>query len=256
MNTKFSHLVKTCLFFFGWLTPCVVLTANGQETYKPMLKDGRVWNCEEVHFNEEKNDTVIREYRIEGTSEIDGHICYNLCLDNKLIGRYYEEGPKVFRQTDSGWELLFDFSLSAGDAAPNLEGLMVDEVKTVVMKGVPRRCLCYPLTADGGVKLCWIEGIGSSLSGPYYSKLVIGSLLSEKLRSVYDGDVCIFETDDFLTSTGTTGMVSPLGEKEGGAIYDLSGRKVNSLNSQFSIFNSQLRRKGIYIQNGKKVAVK
>ena len=40
---------------------------------------------------------------------------------------------------------------------------------------------------------------------------------------------------------------------EKGAIYDLSGRKVNS---QFSIFNSQLKRKGLYIQNGKKVAVK
>ena len=37
------------------------------------------------------------------------------------------------------------------------------------------------------------------------------------------------------------------------AIYDLSGRKVNSLNSQFSTFNSQFRKKGIYIQNGKKV---
>ena len=40
------------------------------------------------------------------------------------------------------------------------------------------------------------------------------------------------------------------------AIYDLIGRKVNTQpNSQFSIFNSQLK-KGLYIQNGKKVAVK
>ena len=49
------------------------------------------------------------------------------------------------------------------------------------------------------------------------------------------------------------GIVSPLGEtEEGVTIYDLSGRKVNS---QFSILNSQLP-KGIYIKNGKKVAVK
>ncbi len=37
---------------------------------------------------------------------------------------------------------------------------------------------------------------------------------------------------------------------ERGTIYDLSGRKVNS---QFSNFNSQLKRKGIYIKDGKKI---
>lgn len=42
-------------------------------------------------------------------------------------------------------------------------------------------------------------------------------------------------------------------EDYGDATYDLSGRKVNS---QFSTFNSQFRKKGLYIQNGKKVAVK
>ena len=41
--------------------------------------------------------------------------------------------------------------------------------------------------------------------------------------------------------------------RERGAIYDLSGRRVNC---QFSTFNSQLKRKGLYIQNGKKVVKK
>ena len=41
--------------------------------------------------------------------------------------------------------------------------------------------------------------------------------------------------------------------REKGTIYDLSGRKVNS---QFSILNSQLKRKGLYIVNGKKIMVK
>ena len=40
---------------------------------------------------------------------------------------------------------------------------------------------------------------------------------------------------------------------EKGAIYDLSGRKVNS---QFSILNSQLKQKGLYIKDGKKIIVK
>ena len=41
--------------------------------------------------------------------------------------------------------------------------------------------------------------------------------------------------------------------REGGAIYDLSGRKINS---QFSTFNSQFRKKGLYIKDGKKIIVK
>ena len=45
-------------------------------------------------------------------------------------------------------------------------------------------------------------------------------------------------------------------EESANAIYDLSGRKVNAQpNSQFSIFNSQLK-KGLYIVNGKRVVVK
>jgi len=39
---------------------------------------------------------------------------------------------------------------------------------------------------------------------------------------------------------------------EDDAVYDLNGRKINS---QFSTFNSQLK-KGIYIHNGKKIFVK
>ena len=42
-------------------------------------------------------------------------------------------------------------------------------------------------------------------------------------------------------------------EKYEDAVYDLSGRKVDF---PFSTFNSQFRKKGIYIQNGKKVAMK
>ena len=39
-------------------------------------------------------------------------------------------------------------------------------------------------------------------------------------------------------------------EKYDNTLYDLQGRKVDF---QFSTFNSQFRKKGIYIQNGKKV---
>ena len=47
--------------------------------------------------------------------------------------------------------------------------------------------------------------------------------------------------------------LTPVAPGERGTIYDLSGRKVNS---QFSILNSQLKQKGLYIVNGKKIMVK
>ena len=61
------------------------------------------------------------------------------------------------------------------------------------------------------------------------------------------------EWKDFNIMEMGTGISEVKSEKYDDTIYDLSGRKVNS---KFSTFNSQLKKKGIYIQNGKKVAVK
>ena len=58
---------------------------------------------------------------------------------------------------------------------------------------------------------------------------------------------------DFNIMEMGTGISEVKSEKYDDAIYDLSGRKVDF---QFSTFNSQFRKKGIYIQNGKKVALK
>lgn len=61
------------------------------------------------------------------------------------------------------------------------------------------------------------------------------------------------EFDDYCVEkeTGIGESLTPdPSQRECGVIYDLSGRKVNS---QFSNFNSQLKRKGIYIKDGKKI---
>ena len=61
------------------------------------------------------------------------------------------------------------------------------------------------------------------------------------------------EFDDYCVEkeTGIGESLTPdPSPSERGTIYDLSGRKVNS---QFSNFNSQLKRKGIYIKDGKKI---
>jgi len=55
-----------------------------------------------------------------------------------------------------------------------------------------------------------------------------------------------------LLDNGTSLTPNPSPVREG-SIYDLSGRKINS---QFSTFNSQFRKKGLYIQNGVKRVVR
>ena len=55
-----------------------------------------------------------------------------------------------------------------------------------------------------------------------------------------------------LKDNGTSLTPNPSPVREG-SIYDLSGRKINS---QFSTFNSQFRKKGLYIQNGVKRVIK
>ncbi len=55
-----------------------------------------------------------------------------------------------------------------------------------------------------------------------------------------------------LLDNGTSLTPNPSPVREG-SIYDLSGRKINS---QFSTFNSQFRKKGLYIKDGKKIIVK
>jgi hypothetical protein len=55
-----------------------------------------------------------------------------------------------------------------------------------------------------------------------------------------------------LKDNGTSLTPNPSPVREG-SIYDLSGRKINS---QFSTFNSQFRKKGLYIEDGKKILIK
>lgn len=229
-------------------TISLICQVAAKAQYEPMLKDGRTWKCIEVYVGEEKNDTVTLEYKIDGTSEIDGHTCYNLCLGNKVVGHYYEEGPQVFHHPASDWELLFDFSLSPGDAVSNTNRMRVKEVKTVEINGLSRRCLYFPLTTFDDTELCWIEGVGSSLTGPYYNfdLVVPGNFLCQKLLSVYDDSICLFEADNFMTKTNVKTIdrfLPKILSRQN--IYDLQGH-----------FEKKPKCPGIYIWQGRKQVIR
>ena len=91
-------------------------------------------------------------------------------------------------------------------------------------------------------------------------KAIVGALRACLIVSWDDpynpgGSKGITEKRELVLKDNPNGIESltPVASREDGAIYDLSGRKVNS---QFSILNSQLKRKGLYIVNGKKIMVK
>ena len=91
-------------------------------------------------------------------------------------------------------------------------------------------------------------------------KAIVGALRACLIVSWDDpynpgGSKGITEKRELVLKDNPNGIESltPVAPGERGSIYDLSGRKVNS---QFSILNSQLKQKGLYIVNGKKIMVK
>ena len=257
-----TALVLSLLCFSGTL-------AVGQHTYEAMLRDGRVWNCMHVYrggVDEQqvmKYDTVRYDCRVDGKDEIDGRTCYMLSwpsitnrgdtwevdMQNRCSNYYYEEGAKVYRHSSGGWKLLFDFSLSEGDTDP-FTGLKVVSVREMNIRGKFRRCIYFPLSNYVADQIFWIEGIGSTQTGPYLFPADIqfpGSYRYSKLLSVYDGDSCIFDAKDLhATTEGIDAMGDDKGAKTNDKyVYDLQGRRVTGTPCP-----------GIYIYEGRKRVVR
>jgi hypothetical protein len=167
-----------------------------QATYLPMFKEGRVWNCMEVH-SRGRNDTVMYSYRVKGTDVIDGHSCYVVSRDNGGQSYFYEDGPKVyFHASDpdspiKGWNLIYDFSAEVGQKVHG--GYTVTSIDTISFGGFPHRRLGLGVLDWDMSRQCLIEGIGCTNHLFNYTGDVIGSLCLDKLLTVYDGDKCIYD---------------------------------------------------------------
>ena len=167
-----------------------------QATYLPMFKEGRVWNCMEVHFRG-RNDTVMYSYRVMGTDVIDGHSCYVVSRDNGGLSYFYEDGPKVyFHASDpdspiKGWNLIYDFSAEVGQKVHG--GYTVTSIDTLSSGDIRRRRIGLDVYDWDKNRQCLIEGIGCTNHLFNYTGDVIGSLCLDKLLTVYDGDKCIYD---------------------------------------------------------------
>ena len=100
-----------------------------------------------------------------------------------------------------------------------------------------------------------LVGAGNSLYYPLSGASLGACRAYFQLNGITAGDLpangvkMFFGEEDDATSL--SGELRVKSEESDNAVYDLSGRKVNS---QFSIINSQLK-KGLYIKNGKKVLI-
>jgi len=187
------------------------------DNYKPMLVVGRTWDIYQINAD-------VFSLGITEMTEVNGQQCYKLCtLDNGEpipgTARYmYEKDGKVYMWNEEGeWECQMDFGLAVGESLSSYTVLNAD---TIEVQGIKRRRLMFEKqSAISDIPpFYWIEGIGSSLTGPIgmlKSTIVPGSYYGSIVLSVYDGDKCIFGFDDFYYT-----MPSYIPEVEMPAEYD------------------------------------
>ena len=165
---------------------------------------------------------------------------------------YYEEGGKVYALDNGKWIIVFDFTLEMGDPCPNHPQMTVHSVDTINVGDNYYKRLWFGYSDDEG-NLYWIEGVGSTRYGPFNQiteDISPMSLRWEGLMSVYDGQTCIFEKNDFHQPGIDTGIRYN---------NDYQGSLVIIQEYKTVLFNLQGRRlttepkHGVYIRNGKKV---
>ena len=254
-----KDVMKT-LFLWGML--CVSLAVNAQQNYRPMLKDGRQWNLVDVY----QDGNGEFSYIINGTQTVDGKECFltyasgyeiqeHGCTISKGSG-----GPYYLSEKDGKINYMFgeisrdviDLTLDIGTSVPGK--VMVLSIDIIPVFGIPYRCIKFGIWNYWGEPLYWIEGIGSTWNGPFGDRFdsghgLPGSYYGTRLLSVYDGDKCIFDIDEFNKSRLATRVKEcndyPQPYELSSAIFDLQGRRL-----------MQKPAKGVYIQDGKKVVVK
>lgn len=208
-----------------------------------LLVNGRTWNYMTYYYTNEEPDTVYGSMTIDGPYEFDGRQCYkfsNVSLE-EATNFFYEQDGKVYfydmmvknHNYYYAWTLDFNFNLNAGE-----DGVI--SVDTILVNNEYYRRLNFSRDV-------WIEGIGS-LESALFSTWgeVPGTFMGSEVISVYDGDKCIFTTDNFRQpAVSTTGLQGVMSQQKIGVLYDLQGRRVQNK-----------PRKGLYIQNGQKFVIK
>ena len=194
------------------LTFAMTAAMAGDGTGQPLLQKGKVWNYDytyvDISFQRHHGSAI---YRTEGDTIIDGRRLFRMCLSNSekegqvFRQLWYEKDGKVYTCDDKGRtaDLVYDFTLSAGDDAPDHtvsaffpDGFKVVSSNSILVRGILRKRLV--LTNPGhNEKVVWVEGIGGTKGLDEPIMRMVGDGREYTLLSCYLDDECIFEKEDF-----------------------------------------------------------
>ena len=252
--------MKCFIFLLG--TIMISYSSVRAQTILPFVQDGKKWIYEARNYN----DLVWEEiFSLEGDTVIDSRKCMKLYFTNTCPsppyisynhfykGALFDEGSKIYIISPENTTpvLLYDFSSEPGTVVKVGEfEVRIVEKKLVKYRGELLKDVYYvPDDEDGDFD--WIEGVGvlggANLTcfidgfGPWYT----GGI--SRLKTCMVNGKVVFDLDEYLKTVQiVTGIRKPLicMPEEADITYNLAGQRVSKL------------AKGIYIQNGRKVAVK
>lgn len=161
-----------------------------EESWLPMLEEGRVWHTMKLFPAEEKEATCedfygrpctgfAIDYAVEGVQEVNGKTYMRLVQKgyNNITYPIRQDGSKIYMGMDGSEDMLiYDFSLKEGDIFhfDTFMSLYTFKVKTVCIDGVDRRCLwMHGYDEESGYISdipadIWVEGIGGIATGPCF----------------------------------------------------------------------------------------
>ena len=235
-----------------------------------LLSESKIWTMRyHLSLAPDAGDVYkFSEYRLAEESIINGIPFKRVQARNRDDGEEYpdewkdaffsirQENGKVYitynnRETFA----VMDFSLKKGDTfvmAPDPDpysqiNFYVTEVTDTVLVNstdkTPRKCLHLQVGDMPGMYEVWIEGIGSLYGGLEGVAMYYKAGSVPNLMSCTDEDQVLYKYSD---PSGISVQHASSGSIRGDApIYNLQGQRVESV-----------PRKGVYIQNGKKVVIK
>ena len=184
---------------------------------KIMLKEGKTWNYEisyQYMDNQGQFHSEAMDYNewICGDTVIAGQTYFKMChstlpkIAMNTADYWREEDGRVYiyhKETEME-ELLYDFNLKYGDEISlcGYNGLKVTTASSAMVRGTERRVIA--LNMGFGQLPPWVEGVGNPglLVEPLGHQLSDG--LTVQMLSCYEGDECIFSSEDFIALTYNT----------------------------------------------------
>ena len=226
----------------------IALSAMAQDTYHPLLKDGKCWYGKEVSPFIDRDFTC--NYYLSGDTLIGNELfqkCYRLSNrsgDAANVLYYYaalqEKDRRVYAVVREATEkkLILDFNLQVGDSLHCEYGQSFLEI---VSEGGDAHYVLEKIDSvaavDGSpLRRYWFEGVGTN-SYPFNWNFIISSY-GYALQGCYEEGV-LFYGNPIPESIMMLNM-SP-SDNSNSQYFDLQGRRLNGKPA-----------KGMYIQNGKK----